>query len=72
VRFKTRDYAHVTDRDLANEAEAERVAEAQILRSDAEREAASHRRPETDETAVYDLIHGGAFYAEDDPRRVRR
>lgn len=63
-------YWHVTERDLEIDAEAERVAEAQQRELDAEREAASHRRPESDEWTVYDLIHGGAWYEDDDPHKA--
>lgn len=68
MRFRTRDYGRVTERDLEAEAEAERVAAEQIQRSDAEREAASHRKTD-DEWTVYDLIHGAAWYDDDDPKR---
>lgn len=62
-------YRHVTRRDVEAMEEADRVNEHQQRQSDAEREAASLSRPDTEWT-VYDLIHGGHFYEDDDPHQV--
>ena len=69
IRFRTRDYRHVTARDVEHEAEAERVRSEQDRQSDAEREAA--RQEHDREWLVYDAIHGGAWYEDDDPHKVK-
>ena len=60
-------YRHVTRRDVEAMEEADRVQEEQQRQSDAE--AAEQARPEAGEWAVYDLIHGAAYYEDGDPRK---